>query len=259
MNGLSKLTRLMAFSAMFGLLTGGIAMAEIKIPSGIGLEKNMFFMAPTGDPVQVKAGMYEVDQAEHWLKLTPIGGERYDSILIEAKEATHEEDLSMGKAFLMPPSTQHPELQHLLLYLPSGTAYEAVGSQNGVWPRGFGSLWKKTKGAAKKVGSGVKKVGKGVKYGAKKVGRAGYKVARTGANIGYKANRAVGKTVNKFGRQVYRAGKLGYRVTKTVVNLPKTVVAKTVATTCAAMPGISYKSCEKTVKKALNGMQLNCQ
>ena len=84
--------------------------------------------------------------------------------------------------------------------------------------------------------------------GAKKVGRAGYK-----------ANRAVGKTVNRFGKQVYRAGKLGYRVTKKVVALPTTFVTKTVATTCAAMPGISYKSCEKAVKKGLNGLQLQCQ
>ena len=137
MNGLSTFTRVMAFSVLFGLLSGGIAMADIKIPSGIGIEQNMYFMSPTGDPVKVNAGMYEVDKADHWLKLTPIGGERYDAILIEAKEATHEEDLSMERAFLMPPSMQHPELQHLLLYLPAGTAYEAVGSQNGVWPRGF--------------------------------------------------------------------------------------------------------------------------
>ena len=116
MNNLSTFKKMMAMSALFSFATIGVAAADINIPSGVGLDRNMYFQTPGGDPGEVKAGLYEVDKGQEWLKLTPVGGERYDSVLIDAKGATHDEELTTAKAFLMPPSEERPDLQNLLFY-----------------------------------------------------------------------------------------------------------------------------------------------
>lgn len=89
----------------------------------------------------------------------------------------------------MSTSDKHPDIQHLVLYLPEGEGYEAMGSESGVWPR-FG--WSSIKNAAKKVGGSVK-------GGAKKVGGT----ITSGAK---KAENTVKSGVKKVGSGVLKAG-----------------------------------------------------
>ena len=182
-----RLITLLSFSLC--ILTGSVstATANAPHPSSVELDESLYFITASGDPLQMAPGHYNVEDKEDWLQLTPLDGERFDAVLIEAKQVVHEEDFSEPHAFLASSSEDHPDIQHLVLYVAGGTAYEAMGSKSGVWPRGWWSSVKKT---AKKVGRGAKRVGKkvgsGVKRGAKAVGRAGKKVGR-GVKRGAKA------------------------------------------------------------------------
>ena len=264
MNNLSTFKKMMAMSALLSFATVGIAAADINIPSGVGLNKNMYFQTPGGDPVEIKAGIYEVAKGQEWLKLTPVGGERYDSVLIDAKEATHDEELTTEKAFLMPSSEERPDLQNLLLYLPAGTAYEATGSHTGVFTRGFGS-W--VKGAAKKVGGAAKstvkragrtakRVGQGAVKAGKFVGKTGYRAGRLGVNTALYAPKGVLRAAGSVGRQVYRGGKLIRTAANAFISLPKMAVGKAVGQACATVKPSSRKACEKVVARALDGIRI---
>ncbi len=261
MNTHSTFKQIIAMSAMFGFMTAGIATADINIPAGIGLEKNMYFQTPGGDPVQVKAGMYEVAPSDEWLTLTPVGGERYDSVLIDAKEASHDEKgLETARAFLLPASESKPDLQNLLLYLPAGTAYEAIGSQSGVFSRGLGSWAKKIGGAAKGVVKGAGRAAKGVVKGAgragKRVVKTGIRAGRLGVKVGLYAPKKVLKTAGKLGRQVYRGGKLLHKTVNGLISLPKTGIKLAVGQACATVIPSTRKACEKAVERALNTVHI---
>ena len=203
MNPLMKLKNVLIISMLLSVFWVGIASADEHDPSQVELEKSLYFITPGGDPVRVHSGKYKIETKETWLQLTPTEGERFDAFLLEASEATHEEDFLTPSAFLTTSFEKHPDIHHLVLYMPEGKAYEAMGSESGVWPRwGLSSITGAIKGAAKKVGSGIKK-------GAKAVGKAGKRVGRTVAS----GAKRVGRGAVKGARAVGRAGK---KVGKTV-------------------------------------------
>ena len=156
--------------------------SEEQTSSMVELPKSLYFMTPNGEPTQVAAGSYVVETADTWLQLTPVHGERYDKILLQAQQVQLDMPMGSTQAELRQSPEQHPDLHPLVLISSTGLAYEAVGSESGVWPR-WG--WSSIKKAAKKVGKGIKK-------GAKSVGRAGKKV---------------GSGIKKSGRYIGRAGK----------------------------------------------------
>jgi hypothetical protein len=100
----------------------------------ITLEKDVYFVSPSGDPVVVESGTYEVQAAEAWLRLIPQGRERAQSILLKANVLHLDAMLNTAKA----ESQQVGEDQHLLtLLLSDGTVLAAEGSYSGVRSRGL--------------------------------------------------------------------------------------------------------------------------
>ena len=158
-----------------GVFSSGLVSADISIPAGVGMSEPIYFMTPGGEPIQVPAGLYHVDTAEYWLELSPIGGTRVDAIVIEATTVSHEETLSTERAFLMPVSTEHPELKSLVLYRPDGTAYEAVGSQTGIWSRGLKSMFNHARKKMRPAAKVTRKVSKDVLRHAQRTGKQVYK------------------------------------------------------------------------------------
>jgi hypothetical protein len=167
---------------VLGIAFAGVATADINIPAGIGLPEPLYFMTPGGEPIQVPAGLYHVDTAENWLELSPIGGTRVDGIVVEATVASHDNALSTERAFLMATSKEHPELQSLLLYRPDGTAYEAVGSQTGVWSRGWQSMFKHARKRRQPAAKGTRNVPKELFRQAQRAGKQVYKRVKSTRN-----------------------------------------------------------------------------
>ena len=95
----------------------------------IELEKTVHFLTPGGEDVVVEQGRYDVAQASEWLRLTPVGGEKTDAILVEAQPIDHHETIEVPT--ILSRSEQEDEYVIILL-LPDGTGLEALGSYSGV-------------------------------------------------------------------------------------------------------------------------------
>ncbi len=163
------------------------------IVSVVKLQKDLYFIDAEGAPLLVTAGDYEVEARDEWLRLTPIQGEQFDSILIEAQRFILEEPEDLLEAKLGEPPSDYPDLYPLVAYASNELAYEAVGSESGVWPR-WG--WSSIKSAAKKIGGGAKRIGSGAKKyagkayrGTKKYAGKGYRGAKSGARKAYRTVR----------------------------------------------------------------------
>ena len=66
----------------------GIAMGTSQA-APIVLEGPVHFLTPSGDPVLVAGGLYEVEATEGWLKLRPLAGTAMDAVLLQAADASH--------------------------------------------------------------------------------------------------------------------------------------------------------------------------
>ncbi len=222
---------------LFSTMGVGMASANEHRLTQVELDNSLYFMTPGGDPVQVRPGKYNVEPKESWLQLTPTDGKRVDAILLEANEEQHDQDFHNPSAFLKTAFEKHPDLQHLVLYMPGGMAYEAMGSQSGVWPRwGLSSITNaakkvggKIKGGAKAVGragkkvgktvaSGARRVGRGAVRGAKSVGRAGKKVGRTVVSGARRVGRGAAKGARTVGSGVKRGAKAVVAAGKAIRN-----------------------------------------
>jgi hypothetical protein len=110
------------------------AMGEISLPTAVKVEKTISFQKPSGEPVQLKPGIYEVAQTgEKELSLDPVGNE--GPIAIKAMPAGHEQRLDHPTAKFIPAPDNNEDKQHLILWLPDGLALEAVGSFSGVFTK----------------------------------------------------------------------------------------------------------------------------
>ena len=104
----------------------------------ITLDEPVHFTSAEGSDVVLKSGVYTVDQAETWLRVTPSGSQTVDAILLEAHSAKHEETLTEPQAISV--EGDSPDAHHLALLLPDGKRLEAVGSYSGIRSRGLSLL-----------------------------------------------------------------------------------------------------------------------
>ena len=117
------------------IIAGGPAMAEITLPTAVEFEKAISFQKPDGEPIQLKAGIYEVEMGnENELKFDPVGGEG-NEVTVQALPADHDEAVEESKALLTPAPDNNPDKQHVILWMPEGVALEAIGSYSGVFSR----------------------------------------------------------------------------------------------------------------------------
>ena len=105
----------------------------VELPGIIELKKTVHFLAPTGTPVMIAPGEYEIATIEGALRLTPNDESSASQILIAAEPITHEKPLEDPEPLSFPGD----EDQHVvILFLPNGKALQAVGSYSGVRTRG---------------------------------------------------------------------------------------------------------------------------
>ncbi len=185
----SKLSMLATFVG--GLLLATNVSAAIDNSPSLKLDENIYFQTPNGEPTLVQSGSYDVQTAvfkhpgnpdqtleEAWIRLTPEGGSGVDTILIQAKVASHEDHVTQSEAYILPTPDNSQGMQSLMLWTPDGRAYEAVGSKTGIFTRGIGSWVKKAGGAIKGAAKKTYRVGKGTYGKAKRVGKRVYKGTR---------------------------------------------------------------------------------
>ncbi len=99
------------------------------------LDQAVHFTSAEGSTVVVDPAEYTIEQAETWLRLTPVGGKEVDAFLLEAHSAKHEETLKEPRGLSAPGTS--PDAHHLVLLLPDGRRLEAVGSYSGIRSRGL--------------------------------------------------------------------------------------------------------------------------
>jgi hypothetical protein len=116
------------------VMVSGPAMAAITLPTAVEFEKAISFQKPDGEPVQLKAGIYEVEMgSEKELEFDPIGAGAV--ITVQALAGNHDQDIENSKAFLTPAPDKNPDKPHGILWMPDGVALEAIGSYSGVFSR----------------------------------------------------------------------------------------------------------------------------
>ncbi len=124
---------LCVFASLF--LMSSQAFAEITLPTAVEFEKAISFQKPDGEPVQLKAGIYEVALGgENELKFDPVGTGGSE-ITVQALPANHDETFEEAKALLTPAPDNNPDKQHVILWMPEGVALEAIGSYSGLFSR----------------------------------------------------------------------------------------------------------------------------
>ncbi|MGB0911357.1 MAG: hypothetical protein ACPGYT_13425, partial [Nitrospirales bacterium] len=114
-------------TAFLGLLAsmfvGSPAFGAISLPSALELEKAIYFQNPAGEPVQIKAGIYEVEQnGETALNVIPVGSGAGDATPIQAIPSGHDQDIDANTAHLVPSPDNNADKQHLVFVTPEGLA-----------------------------------------------------------------------------------------------------------------------------------------
>ncbi len=116
---------------VFAILSIPAAGANTSKTSSIQLEQAVHFVTPGGENILVEPGTYEIERAEEWLRLIP--GERRDAILIQAHATSHDKELKTPQALSV--SDKDADQHQVLLLLPDGTGWEAIGSYSGLRSR----------------------------------------------------------------------------------------------------------------------------
>ncbi len=120
-------------------------------PWTVQINAPVHFLSPDGNDIVITENTYEVEQAEHWIRLVPRNGASSTAFLLEAKTNAHEEDLETPLAMSFP--GEDDDLLHLALLLPNGRSLETVGTYSGIRPRG---IWKKIQKTRKRISTVVK-------------------------------------------------------------------------------------------------------
>ena len=76
------MSRTFLFSFFVVWTIGAFSPALATNSQTVELKKSVHFLTPGGEDVVVEQGNYEVGQASEWLRLTPVGGEKTDAILV---------------------------------------------------------------------------------------------------------------------------------------------------------------------------------
>lgn len=126
---------LTAFSAMAaGDPIESTFVKDPLIPLIVQLEQTLHFHAPDGQSVAVWPDMYlvePVNQGEPHLALWHNHG----TIIIPASRTTYDQRVERPEAYLTREENSK-DFHHLVVFLPDGTALEAVGSVSGIQTRG---------------------------------------------------------------------------------------------------------------------------
>ena len=121
----------MIFSwGMFSVGSPAHASTSLELPT------TLHFLTPGGEDVELRAGQYQVEVAEDWLKLVPGGQSRSAAVLIEAESGTHEEPIQ-DTVVRLEQDAENMDVFHLAMLLQDGTGLETVGTKSGIRPRGF--------------------------------------------------------------------------------------------------------------------------
>lgn len=123
---------LVVIGTVFEMLTIHPAKASDSPTSSISLEREVHFLTPGGEDILIRPSSYQVEVAEGWLRL--ISGPRRDALLIQAHATTHDNDLNAPQALSV--SDEEADQHQILLLLPGGTGWEAMGSYSGLRSRG---------------------------------------------------------------------------------------------------------------------------
>lgn len=123
----------------------------------ITLEEPIHFVATDGSNVVAEPGMYSIDIAQEWLRLTPSTGRR-DALLVEATKDTHDVEVEVPIAMVIPgDNPQELNLLNVSYLKPDGTSLEALGTTDGIRPRGFGGWMSKAKKRARAAAARARK------------------------------------------------------------------------------------------------------
>jgi hypothetical protein len=114
-----------------------LAQQESGSLSSVSLEEALIFSAPNGGPVNLSPGTYAIGVTEEGhLALVPVMGGR--AFLLAAATGAHGQDVEEAVALLV--AADDGAAHHLVLLLPEGELFEAVGSRGGVATRGVRRL-----------------------------------------------------------------------------------------------------------------------
>jgi len=125
-----------AIGLMLSLLLGlpMIGQAE-EVFVRIVLDKPVHFSAPDGTDVPVQAGEFVIVSADTVLTLFQVGKE--EPIVIGVRASTHDENVETPTVLSAPEESPDEDTHHLVVLLPGGKSFDAVGTYSGIKPRGL--------------------------------------------------------------------------------------------------------------------------
>ena len=110
-----------------------LAQQESGSLSSVSLEEALIFSAPNGGSANISPGTYAIGVTdEGHLALVPVMGGR--AFLVAAATGAHGQEVEEAVALLV--AADDGVAHHLVLLLPEGELFEAVGSRGGVATRG---------------------------------------------------------------------------------------------------------------------------
>lgn len=98
------------------LAVGAIPNESANSPT-VEVTQPLHFLSSTDEDIIVPPGSYQVEAADAWLKLLPVGGERNEATLIQAIPGDHQDEVTAPHAILGP-TEENPDLHYLVLLLP---------------------------------------------------------------------------------------------------------------------------------------------
>ena len=130
-----KIHRDVPIIILIGILVGFFLGVPSPAFSGSTIELNetLYFSNPEGEGIQLDPGLYDLSHpGGAQLQFSQVGKK---PLMIEAQTATHTEAISQPAALLLG-DEEDPALVNVMLLLPDGTGWEAVGSTTGIQSRG---------------------------------------------------------------------------------------------------------------------------
>ncbi|MEO8325461.1 MAG: hypothetical protein ABI618_06410, partial [Nitrospirota bacterium] len=153
----------------------------ITDPMKIFLEKPVHFLSPDGNGLEVQPGTYTVENAGAGIRLTTPDKE--EGLLLEAQQDRNALALDTSVALSLPgDAEEEADLHYIVLMVPTGESWQALGTYSGIQPRGlFQNIAKGAKGTVNRAKSTVNRVGQGAKRTTQQIGKG---IQQTGQSAG---------------------------------------------------------------------------
>lgn len=154
----------------------------ITDPMTVYLDKPIHFQSAEDQDVVPPVGTYNVELADQKIRLIAMDGN--GDFLLETQKSSHEGGLQVPVALSLPGAAgEEADLHYVVLLLPDGANFQALGTYSGVRPRGLFDF----------VGKAVQSAGREVNKFGKNAGRTIQQAKKTVDN----ATRPIGQTINK--------------------------------------------------------------